>query len=56
MADLVITAPGQKPLSYPLKAGASIEEAGFFARAWAGMKNALFGGPEEAPAAAVAGK
>lgn len=56
VADLVITAPGQKPLSYPLKAGASIEEAGFFARAWAGMKNALFGGSEEAPAAAVAGK
>lgn len=52
VANLVITAPGQKPLTVPLKAGASVEEAGFFARAWAGMKNAIFGAPQAAPVAA----
>src|SRR5690606_12646980 len=49
VADLVITAPGQQPLTLPLKAGASVEEAGFFARAFAGMRKALFGAPEITP-------
>lgn len=52
VADLVITAPGQQPLTLPLKAGASVEEAGFFARAFAGMRKALFGAPEITPVAA----
>ncbi|MGK2286087.1 D-alanyl-D-alanine carboxypeptidase family protein [Pedomonas sp. V897] len=56
VANLVITAPGQKPVTYPLLAGADVEEAGFFARAWAGLKNALFGAPKPAATAAVAGQ
>lgn len=45
IANLVITAPGQKPLSIPLKAGETVEKAGFFSRAVSGLRNALFGAP-----------
>lgn len=55
VADLVLSAPGQKPVTYPLVAGEAVEEAGFFGRAWAGFKNALFGAPKAAAPAVAAG-
>lgn len=41
IADLVVTMPGMAPQTMPLVAEAAVEEAGFFGRAWAGLK-ALF--------------
>ncbi|WP_353216500.1 D-alanyl-D-alanine carboxypeptidase family protein [Sandarakinorhabdus sp.] len=34
IADLVVTMPGQAPVSLPLVTAAAIEEAGFFRRSW----------------------
>ncbi|MCH4892583.1 MULTISPECIES: D-alanyl-D-alanine carboxypeptidase family protein [unclassified Sphingomonas] len=42
IAQLVVQAPGMAPQSLPLVAEADVGEAGFFGRAWAGLKS-LFG-------------
>lgn len=46
IADLVVTAPGQPPQNFPLKAGKAIEKAGIFGKIGAGFRNALFGEPD----------
>jgi D-alanyl-D-alanine carboxypeptidase (penicillin-binding protein 5/6) len=43
IADLVVTSPGLPSQSVPLVAESDVGEAGFFGRAWAGLKG-LFGG------------
>ncbi|MDQ2879323.1 MAG: D-alanyl-D-alanine carboxypeptidase [Pseudomonadota bacterium] len=43
IADLVITAPDMQPQILPLVADTDVPGAGFFGRAWAGLKS-LFGG------------
>ena len=43
IADLVITTPDMQPQRVPLVAAEDVGEAGFFGRAWAGLKG-LFGG------------
>ena len=41
VADLVVTTPDTPPQITPLMAGEAIEEAGFFTRAWIGLKQLL---------------
>jgi D-alanyl-D-alanine carboxypeptidase (penicillin-binding protein 5/6) len=43
IADLIVTTPDMPPQSLPLVADKDVAEAGFFGRAWAGLKG-LFGG------------
>ena len=43
IADLVVTTPDMQPQRLPLVAETDVGEAGFFGRAWAGLKS-LFGG------------
>lgn len=43
IADLIVTTPDMQPQKLPLVAENDVAEAGFFGRAWAGLKG-LFGG------------
>jgi D-alanyl-D-alanine carboxypeptidase (penicillin-binding protein 5/6) len=43
IADLIVTTPDMQPQRLPLVAETDVAEAGFFGRAWAGLKG-LFGG------------
>jgi len=43
IADLIVTTPDMQPQTLPLVAETDVDEAGFFGRAWAGLKG-LFGG------------
>jgi D-alanyl-D-alanine carboxypeptidase (penicillin-binding protein 5/6) len=43
IADLIVKLPGMTPQSFPLVADTDIAKAGFFGRAWVGLKQ-LFGG------------
>ena len=43
IADLIVTVPDMAPQTLPLVADKDVGEAGFFGRAWAGLKG-LFGG------------
>lgn len=45
VADLVVAAPGQQPLTIPLVAARGVEKAGVFGRIMAGFRNTLFGTP-----------
>ncbi|MBN8807406.1 MAG: D-alanyl-D-alanine carboxypeptidase [Sphingomonas sp.] len=43
VADLIVKVPGQSDQRFPLVAASDVGQAGFFGRAWAGLKQ-LFGG------------
>ncbi len=43
LAKLVVSAPGEDPLEYPLMAGAAVERLGFFGRITASLEHLVFG-------------